>query len=220
MSTDLTVRVNYVDADLEYGATGAGYIDLDLANDYLIWTQGSDTVEDLMTAEPTASELNEASTIIDDSSDTQVPLCLLMDYSHDVGGSYYTHEVKGMGDNKRYVFNFSFNGATATEPQLEAWDDDNHNTTDNHVLGDGTPADSFVKAVATTNSLPGASWAGTPIAGSDDILEMNDGNGALAELATGETSHELYANIKIVIPAGYSEPAIETFVLTVRYTWN
>jgi len=218
--TNLTVRTNYVDADLAYGETGAGYITLDLDNDYLIWTKGSDIVKDLMTTEPTDGELNEASTIIDESSDTQVPLCLLLDYSHDVGGAYYTHEVLGMGDNKRYVFNFSFDGATATEPQLEAWDDSNHNTTDANVLGDGTPANSFVKAIATTNSLPGASWAGIPIAGADEYLEMNDGNGALAELATGETSHELYANIQIVIPTAYGTPAVEAFVLTVRYTWN
>lgn len=218
--TNLIVRTNYVDADIAYGDSGAGYIDMNLTNDYLIWSAGNDTVKDLMTAEPSAKELNEASTIIDDISDVDVALCLLMDYSHDVGGSYYTHEVKGMGDNKQYVFDFSFDGATASEPQLEAWDDTNHNTSDTHILGAGTPANSMLKAIATTSSLPGASWAGSPIAGASNVLLLNEGNGALDELATGETSHELYANIKITIPAGYATPSVESYILSVRFTWN
>lgn len=217
--TNLTVRTNYVDADIPYGDTGAGYIDLDLVNDYFIWTGGSPVV-DLMITEPTASELNEASTIIDASADTEVPYCYLMDYSHDVGGAYYTHEVKGMGDNKQYVFNFSFDEATASEPRLEAWDDSNHNTIDAHVLGNGTPANSMIKAIATVNTLPGTAWAGTPVAGASNYVSLNDGNGALSALTTGETSHELYANIKIVIPTAYATPEIASFVLTVRYTWN
>ena len=220
MATNLTVRTNYLDADIPYGDSGAGYIEMDLDNDYLIWTAGSTTVKDLMLAEPTADELNEASTIIDDSSDVDVALCLLMDYSHDVGGAYYTHQVVGMGENKQYPFNFSFDGATASEPQLEAWDDSNHNTADNHVLGNGTPASSMVKAVATTTASPGAGWAGSPIAGSGNVLLLNEGNGALDELETGETEHNLYANIKITIPAGYATPAVESFVLSTRYTWN
>ena len=142
-----------------------------------------------------------------------------MDYSHDVGGSYYTHKVLGIAENKRYVFAFSFDAATASEPQLEAWDNSSHNSSDVHALGNGTPANSFVKGVCTTASLPGASWAGSAIAGAN-VLLLNNGNGALAALASGETSQELYANLKMVIPAAYATPAAETFVLTVRYTWS
>lgn len=222
MATNLTVRANYVDADLAVGDSGAGYIDLDLTNDYIIWTEGSDDVKDLMTHEPTELELNEASVIIDEDADKEVPLCLLMDYSHDVGGSYYTHEVKGIGENKRYVFAFSFDGATANEPQLEAWDDSDHDSTDKHVLGNGTPADSMIKGICTTDSAPGAGWAGTALAGdgSSRVLKLNAGNGALGAVPSGETHNNLYANLKIVIPQDYATPAIESFVLTVRYTWN
>jgi len=222
MATNLTVRLNYIDADIEYGASGAGYIDMDLINDYLIWTQGSAIVNDLMTHEPIEAELNEASTIIDENDDKLVPLCLLMDYSHDVGGAYYTHKVEGMGENKRYVFCFSFDGATANEPQLEAWDDSDHNSYAKHVLGNDTPANSMVKAICTTLGLPGADWVGTALAGSSAVrvVKLNNGNGALDSLPSGETSQELYANIKIVIPQAYDTPAIEPFVLTVRYTWN
>ena len=220
--TSLNIMINYVDADIAYGESGAGYITMDLVNDYLIWTEGSAIVIDLMTSEPTTEELNEASTKIDPDAIVTVPLCLLMDYSHNVGGSYYTHKVLGMGENKRYVFGFSFDGATATEPQLEIWDDDNHNSTDKHVLGAGTPANSMIKGVCTTDSLPGEDWTGTALAGSDTarVLKLNNGNGALDALASGETSQELYANIKIVIPQNYATPGVEPFTSTIRFAWN
>ena len=222
MATNLSIKLNYVDADIDYQTTPADYIAMDLDHDYLIWTEGSDDVKDLMTYEPTEDELNKASTRIDPIDDVIVALCLLMDYSHDVGGAYYTHKVIGMGENKKYVFGFSFDGATAYEPTLEVWDDENHTTTDKHVLGAGTPANSMVKAICTTLSLPGVDWAGTAIAGDGvgRFINLNNGNGALDDLASGETSQELYANIKIVIPGAYATPAIESFVWTVRYAWN
>jgi len=219
MSVNLTVLVNYVDADISYETLPSDYIAMDLTNDYLIWTQGDATVKDLMLAEPTSDQLNTAASKIDPDVTKTVDKCLLMDYSHDVGGAYYTHKVLGMSENKRYVYGFSFDGATASEPRLEAWDDTDHDSTDLHALGNGTPADSMIKAVCTTASLPGASWAGYALAGAR-VLQLNNGNGALAALGSGETSQELYANLKMVIPAAYSTPAVETFVLTCRYTWS
>jgi hypothetical protein len=80
----------------------------------------------------------------------------------------------------------------------------------------------MVKAVCTTGALPGAAWVGTAIAGSGAtrVVKLNDGNGALDALESGEISQELYANIKIVIPMAYATPAVETFTLTCRYTWQ
>jgi len=203
--------INYVDADIAYETTPADYISVDLDNDYLIWTAGDDVVKDLMTHEPIADELNAAASVIDDTDPVTVALCLLMDYSHDVGGPYYTHKVLGMGENKRYVFAFSFDNVTATIPRLEAWDDDNHDSADKHVLGAGTPANSFVKAVKTTDALPGAGWAGTAIAGASNYIELDS--------AALSGAKDLYANIKIVIPGNYTIPAAESFVLTVRYNY-
>ena len=216
MATNLDIIVNHVDADVNYETTPANYIVMDLDNDYLIWTEGDATVKDKMTAKPTAEQLNAAATLIDPDTAKTVAKCLLMD---DSGlGGYYTRLVVGMSLNKRFVFGFSFDDATASEPVLEAWDDSNHDSTDNHVLGAGTPANSMVKAVCTTASLPGVSWTGTAIAGAN-TLQLNNGNGALPAPASGETT-ELYANVKIQIPAAYATPAIETFVLTVRYTYS
>lgn len=216
--SNLKCLINYVDSLVSYFTTPADYIELDLTNDYLIWTAGSATVTDLMTHEPTPAELNEAASIIDASLPVTVSKCLLMDYSHNVGGSYYTHLVKGMGDNKQYVFAFSFDGATATEPQLEAWDDSSHTTFAKNVLGLGTAINSFIKAVCTTLLPPGSSWAGVPVAGSSNVILLNAGNGALTTPGSG-LNNNLYANIKIVIPANYSTATAESFVLTVRYAY-
>jgi hypothetical protein len=171
-----------------------------------------------MTHAPIASELNGAATIIDDNDDTVVALCLWYDYSHNLGGAYYTHKVIGMGENKQYPFCFSFDGATATEPQLECWDDSNHTTFAKNVLGAGVALSSFVKGACTTLTVPGVSWAGAPLAGSTNVLLLNNGSGALAAPESGDTT-ELYANLKIVIPAAYALPAAETFLLTVRFTY-
>lgn len=219
MSVALKVLINYVDADVNYETTPSDYIEMDLTNDYLIWTESDAVVKDLMTHEPLASELNTAATRIDPDVAVTVAKCLLMDYSHDVGGSYYTHLVKGMGENKRYCYAFSFDGGTASEPQLEAWDDDTHLTTDLNVLGVGTPANSFLKGICTTASLPGADWVGAAIAGAN-VLQLNNGNGALSALGSGETSQELYCNLLIKISAAYAIPAVEVFCIVARYTWS
>jgi hypothetical protein len=181
-----------------------------------------------MTYAPNATELNAAATIIDPDVATTVPLALLYDYSHNVGGSYYTHAIHGMGTNHRYSFMFSFDGPTSTEPQLEAWDDSNHNSTIKYVLGGDdvspteTPANSMVKAVCTTDSLPGVSWVGTALAGDETarVLKLNNGNGALPDLESAESSQELYANIKVVIPAAFDTPAVESFLFVLRYCYS
>jgi hypothetical protein len=205
--TAMDFLINYVDADVAFDTTPADYIELDLTNDYLIWSK---LLADLMTHEPTPAELNAAAEIIDPSVAVFVTKCLLMDYS--ALGGYYTRLVVGMGLNKKFVYCFSFDDATATEPQLEAWDTSAHTTTNKHVLGAGTPANSMMQAKCTTTTLPGTGdW--TAIAGASNVVLLNDGSGALVAAA------DLYANMKIKIPAAYATPAAETFVLTVRYTY-
>ena len=208
--TNLDVRVNYVDADVNYATTPADYITLDLTNDYLIWSK---TLADLLTHEPTPNELNIAAEIIDPVNPVTVAKCLLMDYSHDVGGAYYTHLIKGMGENKRYAYCFSFDEATATEPQLEAWDDSGHDSSAKHVLGAGIANNSMLKGVCTTFNLPDVGWPGASLAGASNVLLLNAEKGALSDAG------DLYANLKIVIPGGYSTPSAEDFVLTVRFTY-
>jgi len=219
MATDLTVRLNIEDPKISYENDNSLYLDMNVLEDYLIWTGGSDDIGDKMTHEPTESELNAAAVVIKEDDDTFVPLCLLYDHSQEIG-DYFTHEVKGMGENERFVFCFSFNGPTATEPVLEAWDDENHETYDKHVLGNGTPGNSMIKAVCTTSTSPGDLWTGIPIAGPENVLELNDGVGAIEGPVSAEDTQDLYANIKLVIPQDYPNPAVENFSLMVNFTYN
>lgn len=218
MATEMDFLVNDTNSAHDYATYPSSFGEVNLTNDYLIWTKGDATVKDLMTHEPTPAELNAAASVIDDGADVTVALCLWMDYSHDRGGSYYTHKILGMGENKRYSFCFSFDDATASEPQLEAWDTSSHSSSDKHVLGAGTPANSFIKAICTTDSLPGAAWVGAALAGASNVVLLNAGNGALTTPGSG-LNNDLYANIKIVIPTAYATPGAETFCLTIRYTW-
>jgi hypothetical protein len=211
MATTMEFLVNDTNAAHDYATYPADFGLVDLVNDYLIWTAGDAVVTDLMTHEPTEDERNAAATIIDDLVAVEVALCLWMDYSHDRGGAFYTHKVLGMNENEKYSYCFSFDDDTATIPRLEAWDTSAHTTIAKNVLGAGTPANSFVKAVMTTNALPGAGWGGTSIAGASNYLEL--------DTAALVGAKDLYANLKIKIPAAYATPAAESYVLTVRYTW-
>jgi len=210
MATVMKFLVNYVNPAVLYVTTPANYRELDLANDSLVWTKGDLVVKDLMNHQPIAAELNAAAEIIDPALAVTVSKCLLSTLVQ-FGGAYNTHLVKGMGTlTDRYVFCFSFDGATATEPQLEAWDDSTHLTYAKNVLGVSNALNSFIKAACTTVIVPGTY---SEVAGGSNVILLNASLGALT------VAKDLYANIKIVIPANYAIPAAESFVLTTRYTY-
>jgi len=206
--TNLIVRVNVVDATVNYATTPADYITVDIAADRLIWTAGSVDVYDHCGYSPTAMQLNAAATLII-ASNVEVAYCFL----DDVSSVDKLHQVIGMGSGTgRYVFCFSFDALTSSEPTLEAWDTIAHSSTNLHVLGNGTPANSMIHAICTTSGAPAPSWSGISLAGAN-VVELNDGSGALGAAA------DLYANIYIKIPASYSTPEVSQPVLTVRYTY-
>ena len=218
--TNVEFYINVGDADIAYGESGADYLLVDLVNDYLIWTAGDDTVKDGMTSEPTETQLTNASPIISETVPVQVAKCLLMDYSAE-SGEPVLREVVGMGEDlKPYSFLFKFDGATATEPQLEAWDDDTMLTIENKVLGGAdespveNPEDSMLLGVCSTTDPVGEDW-GAPLAGDGEtyVLPLNQGDGALT------VAKDLYANLKIIIPTNFAYPAIETFSLVIRYNF-
>lgn len=211
MPTNLDIHVNTTAVDTTRAANPGNWVQLDLANDKLIWSAGSAAVIDGADT-PSNVELDDAATIIQ-VTDVEIDKLFLLDFS-DVGVELKEIDLAGSTDTQ-FVINFSFDGATITEPTLEGFDDNTHSTADALVLGNGTPADSMLKAVLTTLSSPGAAWVGTPIAGAvlPNILELNGGSGALGGPA------ELYINIKVLIPASFPTAFSETPVLTVRYTF-
>ena len=217
--TTMAFWINQVNATVSYAALAADYLLVDLTYDTLDWTTGDTVVINHKTgAVPTSVELNAAATLIPDTGYTTVPLCLYADY--DGVSGFYTHTVVGMGVDGRYVFCFRFDGPTATIPRLEAWNDSDHDTCFNQVLGgDGvsveTPANSWVKAIETLNGgAPGAGWVaagqGTALAGALNYLVL--------DTAALSGAKDLYCNIAIRIPYT-ATPSADLFVLTVRYTY-
>ncbi|HUV84071.1 MAG TPA: hypothetical protein VMV86_00085 [Methanosarcinales archaeon] len=211
MVTNLNIHANVTANIIARATAPADYIQLDLANDKLIWSAGSTAVIDGADT-PTSNELDEAATIIT-TSPVEIAYLFLLDFS-DTGVELKEIDNAGSG-NFQHVLNLSFDGATTTEPTLEAWDDNTHSSANLNVLGSGTPANSMIKAVLTTAGVPGAGWLGTPIAGAalPNVLQLNAGAGALV----GAT--EIYINLKVDVPANHPNPFSETPVLTCRYTY-
>lgn len=209
MSTNLTIAVNNDSQDQPYNTSGVIWTIVSVGNDYLVFTSGSDTVADGQPI-PSSFQLGNAGPFLDNVQ-IVVPHYLLADIS-----ANELKEIFNMGDqNKRYVMAFVFDGATTSEPVLEAWDDTNLNTVNFVSLGNGTPSSSWLKGVTTTNGSSGvAGWPGSTMAGSSDghFLWLNDQNGALTGAAT------LYCNLKLVIPNTQIAGGAEAPILTVKYT--
>jgi hypothetical protein len=156
--------------------------------DFIVWRDAQQNGGDLLSGV-------SYPTIIPESGDSEANKMFLMDYST---GEYAHIQLAGstndggLGGNYRYVCAAWFSGATVTIPYLEAYDSSNHETWESKPLGDGIPANSCFKAITTTNALPGsATWAGTPLAGTDSRI-------ALDTEAVASTKY-LYWNIKQVL---------------------
>ena len=140
------------------------------AGDYLVWRDAQQNSGDLLSGV-------SYPTVIPDTGDEEADKLFLMDSS---SGLYLGVPLAGTsaggasGGDTRYVCCAWFSGVTVTIPYLEAYDDNTHETWANKPLGDGTPGDSCLKAIATTNAVPGsATWDGTPLAGTDSRIALD-----------------------------------------------
>jgi len=211
MATNLTIAFNTDTQDLDYGTSGVDWTDFSVGNDTLIFSAGSDVVADEEPI-PGEAELNQAGIIIGQGVEVIVSKYLLADIS-----ASQLKEIHNMGNqNKRKVMAFIFDGATASEPVLEAWDDETLSTIAGAPLGAGSPVNSWIKGVVTNSSYPGTNWTGIAMAGSSDghFLLLNDGNGALTGADT------LYCNLKIVVPSDADTSGAFTPALVCKYTTN
>ena len=210
--TDLILHINnsLTDSPMPAGT----WIAVDPNADSFIFSQGSAVGAGVSDGDAIPSEalLNRYAVLLDAINEVNVPKYFLADASVNL-----LKELKLAGNqNKRYALAAAFDGATATEPQLEAWDNSLMDSYINPALGAGTPAASWYLAISTNLALPGASWVGVPLAGNgaSNILLLNNGNGALSVATT------LYFNFKIRIPGGYLVPAVHTPTLAIVYTTN
>jgi len=212
MATTLVVKANTTAND----TTDAGnFVTMDLTNDKFIWSDGSAAVIDGGDT-PTDAELNEAAPLVPSGAVYEIPKLFLLDYSatgQELKQMDNAGSDQGGGGDYRYVLRFEFSDATATEPTLEAWDNSDHDSYADEVLGVTGTVDSYIKVVRTTDGAPGASWAGTQICGGSNKSNMNGSAGAFVAAAT------VYYNIKVVLPDS-CDPFANTPVITVRFTWN
>jgi len=217
MSTELRVALNLDTQDLALDTSGVDWLDVNVDNDYLIFSNGSSAVFDGAFT-PTEQELIQAGVVVSPSAKVIVPKYFINDTSAGI-----IREIVNAGDNnKRYVFAFDFDGATASEPVLEVWDDTTLNTINFNTLGAGTAINSWVWGITTTDALPGAGWVGdTPSVGSrlagnasGNFLWLNNQAGALSVAKT------LYCQLKIITPAGVTISGAETPVFVCKFTAN
>ncbi len=191
------------------GGSSSNWVVMDTVNDKIMFLDSQQLDGDARTGAkfpaiiPSSGSIEVPKTFIDDNSAgvfDQVPLA-----GTTAGG-------QSGGDN-RYVFAVYFDGVTAGIPYLEAWNDSTHAAADNDFLGDGTPANSTLKAIATTNAAPGsATWSGTALSGTDSRIALD--TGALAG------AKNLYWNMKQNIASTFTPQSNTSIVLTCRYLYS
>ena len=215
--TAIRIAVNLDSQDLALDTSGVDWLDIDVDNDFLIFSKGSTDVIDGGFI-PTEAQLIQAGVIVSPSAKVIVPKYFIADDSASI-----IREILNAGDNnKQYVFAFDFDGATASEPVLEVWDDATLNTINFNTLGAGNALNSWVWGITTTDGLPGAGWVGdTPTVGSQlagntsgSFLWLNNLAGALSVAKT------LYCQLKIITPAGVTVSGAETPTFVCKYTAN
>jgi hypothetical protein len=191
------------------GDASSYWVVIDLVNDAILFLddQQSDGDPNSGTKYPV---------IIPDSGNLEAPKTFVDDYSASIFDQVPlagTTDGGQSGGNTRYVFAIYFDGATAGIPTLEAWNDNTHAAADDDFLGGGTPANSTLLAVATTNGAPGsATWAGTPLSGTDSRIEL--------DTAALSGAKNLYFNIKQVIPSTFTPQQDSDIVLTLRFLYS
>lgn len=207
---NLVIKVNHDTQDQPVGASGVDWVAVNTDNDYFIMTSGSDVVKDGEPI-PSASELTQAGIVLN-GIEQIIDLYLLADIS-----ANELKEIHNMGNqDKRYVLAFDFDGATASEPVLEAWDDSDMDSIDSSILGSGVASSSWLRGVTTTDGLPGSNWTGSRLAGASDghFLWLNNQNGALSG------ADILYCNLKLIVPSTQNTAVAGTPVLVCKYTSN
>ena len=210
MATELTCYANIGgNSAHDLANYPADYLVIDASNDRLIFTSGSSDIYNGSSYNPPDWQLIVASTWIT-TSPVIVPYCFVDSQSEDS-----LQQVTGYGDgDDRYVFCFSFDDVTSTEPTLEAWDTNTHTTADYNVLGSGNNSDSMIHAVCTTDASPGGNWWGTQLAGNNKVY-LNNGNGALG------SASDLYANVYVRLPANHPSGDITNNpVICIRFTYT
>lgn len=191
------------------GASSSNWVVIDTTNDKICFLDSQQTDGDSRTGAKYPA-------IIPASGSIEVPKTFLDDYS---GGIFDQIPLAGTtaggqsGGNTRYVFAIYFDNATAGIPYLEAWNSSSHAAADDDFLGGGTPANSTLRAISTTDAAPGsATWSGTPLSGADSRIALDD-----AALAS---AMNVYWNMKQVISSTFTPQSDSYIVFSCRFLYS
>jgi hypothetical protein len=195
------------------GGGSSNWVVINLTNDKLMFLDSAQTDGD-------DGAGTKYPVVIPDTDPLEAPKTFVYDASN-TGHEYQQVPLAGTtaggqsGGNTRYVFAIYFDGATSGIPYLEAWNSNAHAASNDDFLGGGTPANSTLIGVTTTNGVPGsATWTGTPLAGSGGSNRLELDTGALGG------AKNLYFNIKQVIPSTLTPQSDTAIVLTLRYLYS
>lgn len=136
--------------------------------------------------------------VIPESGSQEVPRIFVNNYSEGRWDRVWlagSNADQGGGGNYRYAFGVYVDGTTTSAPILQAWDSTAANTKFLEVLGLGSPANSMLRAIVTTNDLAGDRWEGTPLAGNSGSysLVLDSGPVTLPKM--------LYWNMRLLVPS-------------------
>lgn len=183
------------------------------SGDYILFSNGyTDYVYDGAVIPSDPNQLTSAGTLIT-TGDVDVTHIFLADVSAGI-----LKEIHNAGKhNKKHVFCFAFDAATASEPSLELWDDSDMDTFDDYCLGAGVAGTSMFRGFVTTDNTPPGSdnWDGVRLAGSDSshVLWLNKGAGE--DPLTG--AKDLYCNLRITITGSYPYSFSVTPCIAIKY---
>ena len=209
MATILDIYVNCDNSDNPLNTSGVDWVEIDVNNDTIIISGGSDYVKDGEPI-PGGTQLNHAGLVLTEPRVEQTyDKYFLADFDANL-----LKQIHNMGaGNYRYVMAFDFDGETVSEPVLELWDNSDLNSIDNVSLGSGIASSSWFRGLATTAGLPGDSWIGSRLAGSSEgyFLWLNNEAGAL------ESADTLYCQFKCVIPSTQVDAGVSVPVMAIKY---
>jgi hypothetical protein len=200
----LNIHVNTGTVDDVLGVGEFVLLDPDV-DKLILLTNGSTAVADGQVI-PSTTQLNNAGIVLAGIQQVCTKYFLVDDSAN------LLKLIHNMGaDNKRYVLCFEFTAETASVPVLELWDDTDMDTADYVCLGAGTPANSWIRGVTTTTSLPGAGWVGSKLGGASagNYLELD------TVPLTG--AKNLYCKICVTVPSTQVNGGAETPLMVIKY---
>jgi hypothetical protein len=212
MSTEATIYINHSETDSPLETSGVDWVELNASEgDMLYINEGSDIIKEGAVA-PSESALTRAGFVLNGTEHALSKYFLL-----DESDGSTLKEIFNMGaKNKQYVVAVDFDGPTVSIPVLEAWDDLDMDSIDSVLLGEGTPSLSWIKAIKTTDNVPGTDWV-TGLGNGVNLAGAEDGNFLELDSAPLSVAKTLYFQSKIIVPSTQLDAGLMNPILVIKW---